>query len=443
MKRMRMGLAVLAGLAPGALVVGPAQGQAGVTVPVQECRGGAVPKGDLGISGLDCRGDCSLTLNQSGQEVSWSFSVEPRVTGVTGGGPADGILRPGDDLVAIDEMLITTAAGGRRYANIEPGETVRIRYRRNGRMAEEVIQAGSTCSGLAIQGAPDAPAPVLAGRLARPPRPGEPPGAAAVGVAPRVLTTRGVAAVDPVRGGALGVEVSGAPTLATVFSGGWLASVPKGRLGIGFRCSECGTTTDPDTGESIWFFTGPIEVTGVTEGGPADEAGIQIGDQIKGIGGHALETDAGGRAFSGLSAGEPARLTVVKRNGREVEVRVVPEDEPPLLGSAVAAGPVPEAPAARAAPVARPQPRSLGHAVPPPVGLRAAPDAPDAPEPPAGLPLRYSGTLAGVEVEVRGRPVTVSELGGARTILINADGLWIRIRIPPGGGDLPGEAAGR
>jgi hypothetical protein len=38
--------------------------------------------------------------------------------------------------------------------------------------------------------------------------------------------------------------------------------------------------------------------------------------------------------------------------------------------------------------------------------------------------------VAGVEVEVRGDPVTVSELEGARIILINADGIWIRIRVP-------------
>jgi hypothetical protein len=46
------------------------------------------------------------------------------------------------------------------------------------------------------------------------------------------------------------------------------------------------------------------------------------------------------------------------------------------------------------------------------------------------MPLRYSGTVAGVEVEVRGEPVTVSELEGTRIILINADGIWIRIRVP-------------
>jgi hypothetical protein len=38
--------------------------------------------------------------------------------------------------------------------------------------------------------------------------------------------------------------------------------------------------------------------------------------------------------------------------------------------------------------------------------------------------------IGGVEVEVRGNPVTVLEMRGARTILINAEGLWLRISIP-------------
>jgi hypothetical protein len=38
--------------------------------------------------------------------------------------------------------------------------------------------------------------------------------------------------------------------------------------------------------------------------------------------------------------------------------------------------------------------------------------------------------MEGVDVEVRGRPVTVSEVRGARTFIVNADGLWIRITVP-------------
>ena len=51
------------------------------------------------------------------------------------------------------------------------------------------------------------------------------------------------------------------------------------------------------------------------------------------------------------------------------------------------------------------------------------------------MPLRWTGTLEGVEVEVRGEPVSVSEMRGIGTVVIYAEGLWIRIRIPPGGSE--------
>ena len=65
-------------------------------------------------------------------------------------------------------------------------------------------------------------------------------------------------------------------------------------------------------------------------------------------------------------------------------------------------------------------------------------DRVDVPEPtlgmtsPESLPVTYSGTVAGVEVVVRGGPVAVSESRAERTIIINADGIWIKIRVPAG-----------
>jgi hypothetical protein len=63
---------------------------------------------------------------------------------------------------------------------------------------------------------------------------------------------------------------------------------------------------------------------------------------------------------------------------------------------------------------------------------------------PEDLPLSYSGIVEGVEVVVRGGPVSVSELRGARTFIIRSHGLWIRIRVPamapdPGGGEEGGK----
>jgi hypothetical protein len=169
-------------------------------------------------------------------------------------------------------------------------------------------------------------------------------------------------------------------------------------------------------------------VTAVNTGGPAAGAGIQRGDLIKAIDGNALDTDAGGLAFTRLRAGENVELTVVKRTGAEVQVNLVPEARRSVGVSVPAVEP---APRAEPVPSARP-------ALPPVTGRPSTPVLPEAPE---GMPLRYSGGMDGVEVEVWGDPVQVSELRGARTLYIQADGMWIRITVPrrtapPGGGAI-------
>lgn len=396
-------------------LVGPVSASAqGVVVRGQTCESGVL-MGTLGISGLDCVGECSVTMSRAGKEERWVFSTEPRIFSIEAGGPADGILQAGDYLVALDDMLITTREGGERYANLAPGEVVRVRYRREGNIREVEIRAGSRCT--------MPPQPSLStGRVAVPVAPEAVRGVARVGIAtaPRVRVLPSPVEVDSARP----VAAVGIPS-----TGRLLDPTPRGRLGIGLRCEDCGTRTDEDTGESVWFFSGPIEITGVNPGGAADRAGIQLGDLITAIDGHSIDTEAGGLAFSNLTPGEPVQVTVVRRNGSTEEVTVVPDeaDEELLRERSGVAG-ITE-------PV-EPAPRRLGAAIAPPV---ARPPRGDVPEPVAGvpvpedLPLRYSGTVAGVEVVVRGEPVAVSELQGARTIIIDSGGLWVRIRVPAGG----------
>jgi len=399
----------------------PVSGQT-VRVGGQVCESGVV-LGTLGISGLDCVGECSVTLTSEGREENWVFSTEPRIFTIKDGGPADGILEPGDYLVAIDGVLITTREGGRRYADLEPGEIVTVRYRRDGNVHEAGIRVGSQCRPTP---------PVAIGRVAPPPPPRPVRGEPTVGIAtaPRVRVLPSLAEPAPPLGVAYGGILS---------SRGLLDTTPRGRLGIGLRCTECGTQMDDETGQSVWFFSGPIEVTQVNSGGPAEDAGIRMGDLIKAIDGHDMATEAGGLAFSNLTPGEAVQITVVKRNGREVDVTVVPA----AAGEGFLTG--------RLAPPS--QPDEAMPAVPTldvaPPARPASPSRVDVPEPAAGvmvgpenLPLSYSGAVAGVEVVVRGGPVAISEFWGARILIINADGLWIRIRVPAGSGSAPEGAAG-
>jgi len=380
-------------------------------------------EGDLGISGLDCVGECTLTIKEDGKEQSWFFSTEPRVLGVDGDGPADGILQAGDFLVAIDGIPITTKEGGRRFANLQAGERVLVRFRREGRVGEARIQVGTRCR--------ETPRPPgVTARVAPPPLPPD-----------QVRPARGVAVSPRVRvaperrsvGVAEGVEeLVAVPIRAT---GLLVGMSPTGRLGVGFQCTECGTQTDEETGENVWFFSGPLEVTAVNVGGPADEAGIQRGALIQSIDGQALDTDRGGLAFTRITPGESVRLTLVKRNGSEVEVSLVPVENTALGVAGGRRSGVGLEPRSGRAVSARPAgPARRGEApppAPPAIPDRAAAPAPAAMmAPPEGMPLRYSGTVNGVEVEIRGDPVTVSEMKGARTLYINADGLWIRITVP-------------
>lgn len=414
----------VAGMAMSAVLLMALKGQ----VASQERRGaetacpGGTEVGSLGISGLDCVGECTLTVRPDGSERSWFFSAEPKVFSLEAGGPAEGILRPGDFIVAVDGIPITTRTGGERYANILPGEAVRIRFRRDGRVGEATISAAAACR----------ESPSVAGTVSRAQPPPPPPARPSVGervvVAPRVRVATG---------GELGVAkpVGESEKLSTVFAVGGaefpLGAAPSGQLGIGYSCSKCGVRTDEETGESTWFFSSPLEVTAVTLGGPAQRAGIQRGDLIKAIQGYDIGSEEGGREYSRLTPGREVWLTVVKRNGSEVQVSVVPE-ETLIVGvsggdEGVVAGGVAQAvrPAAPAQP-----------AVPDPavVGGEAGGIAP-----PPDLPLRYSGTVEGIEVEVRGDPVMVSEVKGARTLYISTDGLWIRIIVPR---RTPGETGG-
>jgi membrane-associated protease RseP (regulator of RpoE activity) len=398
----------------------PLYGQ-GVEVRGQACESGVLV-GSLGISGLDCVGECSVTMSRAGKEESWVFSTEPRIFSIEPGGAASGILRAGDYLVAIDGLLITTREGGRRYANLVPGEVVTVRYRREGSLQEAGIRVGARCT------LPPPPAASV-GRVAVPAPPVEPArGVARVGIAraPRVRVLPSPAEPDSV--------LPVVPT-AILSTGVLLDPTPRGRLGIGLQCERCGTEIDDETGKSVWFFSGPIEVTGVDPDGAAEKAGIQMGDLISAIDGHDISTEAGGLAFSNLTPGEPVRVTVVRRNGRTEDVTVVPgEARSGLLrgrvGLAGVSEPVEPAPPTVGAAVAAPPARPAG-------GVARVEPMATAMVGPEELPLSYSGTVAGVEVVVRGGPVAVSELQGARTIIINADGLWVRIRVPAGGRDEP------
>ncbi len=416
MRRLAVIGAVAALLAPGG-----ARAQVGLT-PEQACTNGVL-EGTLGISGLDCVGECTHYIREGEGENRWVFSTEPRIFSIQEEGPSYGLLRAGDFLVAIDGHLITSREGGLRFANLVPGETVSVRYRRGGSIRSAAIRVGAECR------RPAEPAAIVGrARPVPPARPVAAPAPPTVGIAtaPRVRVVPGVG-----EGEVVGRALSGALATGTL-----LGLRPRAFLGIGFSCSMCGTQTDGETGLNIWSFSEPPEVTQVNQDGPAHEAGIRIGDLIKAVDGKDITTDEGGTAWSELEPGEAVRITLVRRNGREETVRLVPgeprstlaadrsavaSDAPPAVGIGVRPA-RPDTPP-RADLPENPKVPSLLEATDPLAGVLAGPE---------DLPLSYSGTVEGVEVVVRGGPVSVSRIRGTQVLLIRAEGLWVRIRVPAG-----------
>lgn len=112
----------------------------------QTCPGGRDASGDLGITGVRCTGpsaSCAINLRARDDGSTYHmFAVEPTVTAVSG---ASTEIRAGDTVVAVDEVLITTAAGGRRLAGLDAGQTVLLLVRRNEELIELRITARTGC----------------------------------------------------------------------------------------------------------------------------------------------------------------------------------------------------------------------------------------------------------------------------------------------------------
>ncbi|HYR08937.1 MAG TPA: hypothetical protein VEQ60_14245, partial [Longimicrobium sp.] len=82
----------------------------------QTCAEGLPRTATLGIGLLQCvGGSCSVNA-RDGAGRTHDFSTEPKVWRLDPEGPSAGVLREGDQILAIDGALITTRDGGRRLA---------------------------------------------------------------------------------------------------------------------------------------------------------------------------------------------------------------------------------------------------------------------------------------------------------------------------------------
>jgi hypothetical protein len=237
----------------------------------QTCADGIPPTATLGIGLLQCVGG-SCTLNaRDGAGRAHDFSTEPRVWRLDA--PAAGVLRDGDQILAVDGALITTRDGGRRLANLRAGAPVALRIRRG--RAEM--------------------------RVSVTPRPGcNPPSLAVTATAARPET--------PERGSAEGRGAEDAG--------------PRIYFGMELDCGDCGWRREGDAWR--WHSTEPMRVKAAVPGSPAQRAGLRPGDVVLRINGHELTDRGAGQFFDRLSPGHPVRFEV-RRGSRTITIPIVPE----------------------------------------------------------------------------------------------------------------------
>src|SRR5258705_12868943 len=97
----------------------------------------------IGVGMYRCYGGNCVLFDSTGRVPSHTFTVEPRLLQVKAGGPADGKLRDGDAIVAVDGALITTSEAGRTLANPVAGRSIRFRVRRSGTGIETAVTPGA------------------------------------------------------------------------------------------------------------------------------------------------------------------------------------------------------------------------------------------------------------------------------------------------------------
>jgi PDZ domain len=266
-------------------------------------------RGHLGVT-IAC--DCTVNANPSAARP-WRFRSGIRVDAVEAGGPADGVLRPGDVITAVGGAAVTEAAGARRLWELRPGEPVRLTLRRGGRTMEVTLRAAGLCPGDPRAIGSYAPAVVASGEAAPSAAPGQPTPAPRANPGPR----------SPIP-----VPVPTTPELQ-----------PEGWMGFGLACSQCGWAREAGDAAPYWESDDEPILFRVQPGSPAARAGLREGDVLTHVQGLPVASRAGGRALGAVRPGERVVLRA-RRGGRALEAAFTAERRPSAVPAVSYAGQV-------------------------------------------------------------------------------------------------------
>lgn len=185
-------------------------------------------------------------------------------------------------------------------------------------------------------------------------------------------------------------------------------------IGFGIACSYC--SLHDEGGDASWHFGGPPVVMEITPGGPAAGSGLALGDTLTTVNGVDIMSADGGLRFAQIKAGVPVRLGFAHGPTSGIAT-VVPGSEHSIrLGYDTTGG----ARDVRDSATARALLGDIGKAI---VFERAL----------AVQRSQFTGTVAGADIEVRGRNVQVSSDRGTGKLIIQGDSITVTVK-PAGGG---------
>lgn len=356
----------------------------------------------LGITEIKC--NCTFTFGKD--ERLWLFHAEPEIRGVDRDGPSYGKLEDGDVIVGIDGMLITTRKAGIRFSNLIAGEPVELTVRRKGRMRTVTVVP---------QAAPEPDVPIeltvrrsdASNTITIEPRTTAVPKLArsiealseraveigktidldigkAIDVEIGKTIDLNVGKMIDTLGLALPLQFSSFPEFDIDLS----SMLPRGWIGFGLSFGGSIQHKDVDK-PAEWRFNDPPSIKSVQPGSPADEAGLQVNDVLLEIDGLKLDSRKGGKRFSRMEPGQIVEWKV-RRGGKTFIVETTAGERP------------------RHERVVAPL---------------------EALDPDALRPIRYTGTLGGTEIEVRGNKnvrVEVDEETGE--IVIRSGDTVVRVK---------------
>ena len=290
---------------------------------VASCSG---PGAAFGVTSYQC---ASCAVRQGHGRTQFGFQAEPIVLETSKGS----VLRPGDVIEAVNGEPITTAAGADRFTYPTGAGPYLITVRR-GNSRVELVATTSGCGDKADgANAPDLPLVLVDGAVSDLKQLDEStidqievlkgqaatalygPGAAA-GVI--VITTKRAVKSKPKPASEAAPKSDPLIVIDGVIQSSPTSDVDVNRSSSGRRfgfaigCLPSCTRAKTTGGTEYYQFDGYPPVVALTAGGPAERAGIRVGDLISQIDGKSILGEEGALRFLGGSKTETLRVTVLR-----------------------------------------------------------------------------------------------------------------------------------